>query len=99
MSDDNERLDRLLSIPLAPVADNGFSTRVMTMVASVDARYHWLENTVLAITAFILVATLSAAGFSDWIENVGVSLATSLPLAIAGLALAITWSYTRALAD
>lgn len=99
MSDDNERLDRLLSAPLAPVADNGFSTRVMTKIATADAHYHWLENAVLAITAFILVAALSAAGFFDWIENVGLSLATSLPLAIAGLALTITWSYTRALAD
>ncbi|HLY06568.1 MAG TPA: hypothetical protein VKR31_12555 [Rhizomicrobium sp.] len=99
MNDNDERLDQLLSAPLAPVADGGFSARVMANVSTVETREPWLETAVLAVTACVLVAVLSTAGFSEWIAGVSVTLATSLPLAIAGLALAITWSYTRALAD
>ena len=99
MNNNDEKLDWLLSAPLVPVADNGFSTRVMTTIAVTDARQPRLETAVLAMTACALVAALSIAGFSDWIVQVGVSLATSLPLAIAGLALTLTWSYARTLAD
>ena len=99
MSDNDEKLDRLLSAPLAAVPDNGFSAVVVAKVAAIGTHESWVESVVLAVTACTLVAALPTAGISDWMGRVGVSLATSLPLAIAGLALAITWSYTRVQAD
>ena len=99
MNGDDERLDRLLCAPLAPIPDNGFSARVMAKTASADARQSWLETVVLATAACALLAGLSLAGLPESIERVGVGLATSLPLAIAGFALALTYACTRVLAD
>ena len=100
MSGDGEKLDRLLLAPLAPVADNGFSERVITQVAGTGADQPWLEAAVLAAAACILFAAVPLGGLSEWLERASANLAaTALPLAIAGFALAITWSYTRALAD
>jgi len=99
MSEIDERLDRLLSAPLPPVADDGFSGRVIAKIAATNIRQPWLETAVLVATACVVVAALSEAGFSEWLERAGFSLATSLPLAIAGFALALTLSCARVLAD
>lgn len=99
MNGDEEKLDRLLSAPLAPLVDNGFSASVMAKMAAADTHQPWSETAILAVAACVLVGALSMTGFSDWIARVGVTLATSSPLAIAGFALAITWSYMRVLAD
>lgn len=100
MTDNDERLDRLLSAPLVPVADNSFSARVMRAIAAADARPPWLDTAVLAVAGCLVLAALPLAGISEGIEHASASLAaTALPLAVAGLALALTWSYTHALAD
>jgi RNA polymerase sigma factor (sigma-70 family) len=97
MSGDHERLDGLLSAPLTPVPDNGFSARVMMKMG--DRRQSLLETTLLAAAACVFLILLTVAGFPEWIEGVSTGVATSLPLAVAGFALALTFSYTRALSD
>lgn len=100
MNGADERLDELLSSPLVPVADNGFSARVMTTIAAAEARQPWLETAVLAGAGFVVLAALLLAGIPEWIENASARIeVTALPLAIAGLALSLTWSYSRVLTD
>jgi hypothetical protein len=99
VSGNEDRLDRLLRAPLDPIADNGFSARVMAKMARADARHSWLESAVLAIAAGLLLAILSTAGFAEWVARISDSLANSVPLAVAAFALALTLLFARALAE
>ncbi|MGH6889836.1 MAG: hypothetical protein ACREHF_11690 [Rhizomicrobium sp.] len=94
----DDRLDRLLRTPLATIEDGGFSSRVMARIP-LRERQSWLETGALAFTGVALLAVLSATGFFEWMGNFGDRVATSLPLAIAGFALALTLSYARVTAD
>lgn len=93
------RLDRLLRAPLAPVADNGFSARVMAKLARADVPRSVPGAALLSIVAGLLLALFTAGGFSEWVERTGYSLATSLPLATAAFVLALTILGMRAFAD
>ncbi|HEY3776556.1 MAG TPA: hypothetical protein VGL35_00715 [Rhizomicrobium sp.] len=99
MTADESRLDRLLAAPLASVEDRGFSASVMARIAGAEEQQTWLETAALTTAAGLFLAFLSASGFSEWIGRLGYSLASSLPLAIAALALALTFSCARILAE
>ena len=57
-------LDEFLSRPLAPVADGGFSLRVMRRVRLVQFRRHWKTAvlTALCVVLMLLVLPLHAIG-------------------------------------
>lgn len=99
MNGSDDRLDQLLRAPLGPIADNGFSARVVAEIARAQERKSQRETLVLAIAAGILLLFLSAAGFSQWIARLGDSAANSLPLAMGAFAIAVTWAGLRVLAE
>ena len=99
MNGNEENLDRLLSAPLAAVADDGFSARVTARMAAAGASQTSFETALFVAAAGALLIVLSMAGLPEWLQRVSLSLANSLPLAVAAFALALTALYTRVLAD
>jgi hypothetical protein len=90
-------LDALLSQPLAPVADNGFSARVMGHVRRHEQRRIalWcLFVTAMAVLACALVPmnTLAAA-----MNQIVLTLGTSVQVGLAVVAALLTWAYDKKL--
>lgn len=99
MTDNDDRLDRLLAMPLAPVDDAGFSVRVMTQIGAPRAPAWLLEEITVLVSLGLVVAFVASTRFSDWIADVGYDLGTSLPFAAAVLSLALTLVFARPFAE
>jgi hypothetical protein len=79
-------LDTLLSAPLAPVADNGFTDRVMTRVAEREFRFTWFEVGALAACAIVLMPFVPVQPVLDVAVDLSAALANSQYFAAAALA-------------
>lgn len=92
-------LDALLSQPLPPVADNGFSAAVALRALHEAERNKLLDELVLLLTGGVVLATLPLAHFGAAIETVTVSLGNSLPVGLAFAALVLTTAFVRGVVD
>jgi len=99
MKGNGDKLDALLFAPLPPVADGGFSDRVVARLPAMPERAAWREWVPVVVTALLLVAFLPVAQLSHSIESLSYGLGSSLPLAMAALAIALTGAFARTLAD
>lgn len=90
-------LDQLLSAPLAPVADAGFSARVMGRIRREEQKRLAVWSIFVAITATIACILLPMTILTDTVNHLVVSLATSLQVGIAVLVAALTWAYDKKL--
>lgn len=99
MSDNDDRLDRLLCAPLPTVADGGFSARVMARIGASSKRRWWLDEFLVLSAAGLVLAVVASTEFPGWIAGLGYSLATSLPLATAALVLVVTLTLARPVAE
>jgi hypothetical protein len=93
------RLDGLLRAPLGPIEDAGFSTHVAARISVARERQNWLEGAGLVAASALVLAFLPLGPFSNWIGNLSDGVANSVPLAAATLALVLTVSWARLLAD
>ncbi len=96
-------LDTLLSAPLAPVDDAGFSAHVMHRVMQQQAvtRQHRqiIEWTGLLVAAAIFLAIVPFASLTRAIETLTVNLSSSSPVAFALAALVLTTTFARNVVD
>ncbi len=95
----NDRLDSLLSAPLPPVADDGFTDRVMARVAQREFPLTWLEWRVLAACAIVLVLLVPLQPVVDVAVSLSVALANSQLVAAATLATIVSLWFLRQAAE
>jgi len=99
----DDRLDALLSAPLAAVEDRGFSARVVADVFAARERRMGLELLALLAAAGVLLAFLPLTAIvdmvNDAIDYVTGNLGNSLPVAMAALAIVLSFSFARIVAD
>jgi uncharacterized membrane protein (DUF485 family) len=92
-------LDTLLSAPPEPVDDAGFSSRVMRQVAQQQSvtrqRHEIIEWSALLVAAFIFLLAVPLTALSGALEYVVVSVGTSVPIAMAVMAIVLTTTYLR----
>jgi hypothetical protein len=86
---DND-LDRLLSTPLPPVEDTGFSHGVMAHVAAAQQRRMLLETVAIVLGVTLLLAFLPVAPLAKAIQAASLNLATSEAVAVAIAALVLS---------
>ena len=96
---DDDRLTSLLAAPLAPVADNGFTDRVMARAAPHDYPLTWIELAVLAACAIFVVPFVPLQPVMDAAVNVSVTLANSQFVATAALATTASLWFLRYAAE
>jgi hypothetical protein len=97
MTDDG--LDALLSAPLPALEDRGFSARVLT---AAFARREWqagLELFCLLASGSVIAAFLPLTALDNTIDTVTRDLGNSLPVAMAALAIVLSLSLARMVAD
>jgi hypothetical protein len=92
-------LDALLSQPLPPVADNGFSGAVALRALHEVERNKLLDELVLLLTGGVVLAGLPLTHLGAAIETVTVSLGNSLPVGLAFAALVLTTAFVRGVVD
>lgn len=92
-------LDALLSKPLAPVADGGFSASVAYRALKLQERDKLLDQLVLIVTAAVIMLALPLGSLAAAIETVTVNLGNLLPVTIAFAALVLTASFARHVVD
>jgi hypothetical protein len=97
MTDDN--MDELLSAPLPPLDDRGFSVRVLSAISAARDRRALLELCGLLAVACIFLAFLPLTALADTIDTVMGDLGNSLPVAMAALAIVLSLSLARIVAD
>jgi len=88
-------IDELLFQPLAPVADNGFSARVVATIRRREQRQLVSLCLVAIAAATVACLLLPLSELSQVLNGIVVTLATSLEVGIAVLALLGTWLYDR----
>jgi hypothetical protein len=88
----NHDLDRLLSAPLPPVADAGFSATVMARILAARSRRVLLEVLGIVALSGILLGVLPLSTLTGPIEKFTLDLANSWQIAVAALAIAISLS-------
>jgi hypothetical protein len=96
-------LDTLLSAPLAPVDDAGFSARVIQRIeqqqAAARERREIMEWAGLLIATAIFFAVAPLVSLTRGIETLTFSLSNSFPIAIALAALVLTATFARNVVD
>jgi hypothetical protein len=99
----DDRLDALLSAPLPAVEDRGFSARIVAGAFAARERRAGLELLGLLAAAGVLLAFLPLTALadmvSDTIDYVTGNLGNSLPIAMAALAIVLSFSFARIMAD
>jgi|GEM_PF-6277107 len=95
----DDRLDALLATPLPAVEDGGFSGRVAARGTIVRERRRSFEIFGLLAALGVLLALLPLTTFAAAIENVTIDLGSSMPVAMAVLAIVLTSAYARQIAD
>jgi hypothetical protein len=98
MTTDRE-LDALLSAPLSPVNDNGFTNAVTARITAPDRTWAGLEIGAAAVVLVSIVVFTPAAAIVGPLEKFAIDLGGSLPFAIACAALVLTQAGARLLAD
>ena len=88
-------IDELLFQPLAPVADTGFSARVVATIRRREQRQLVSLCLVAIAAATVACLLLPLSELSQVLNGIVVTLATSLEVGIAVLALLGTWLYDR----
>ena len=91
--------DKLLSAPLAPVEDSGFSVRIARQVLAARERRETIEWLGLLVAACIFLAVVPLTGLMRVIVYIGISIGNSFPLAMAVMAIVLTLTYARLVAD
>ena len=86
-------LDELLMAPLAEVADDGFSVRMLGRIAAKQRREEWLTSAMIALAALPLLFAIPSAATSMAIARLLPSLASAEPVAFAMAALVLTLSF------
>jgi hypothetical protein len=89
----SDEFERFLATPLADVADNGFSARVMGGIAMARRRNEWLTYAVVALAALPLLFLLPVPRLSADISLLLPALASSAPLAAAAALILLTLSF------
>jgi hypothetical protein len=97
MSDD--RLDALLSAPLPAIEDRGFSARVLSAAFAARERRADLELFAALAAGGVILAFLPLTALGDTIDTVTRDLGNSLPVAMAALAIVLSLSFARMVAD
>lgn len=97
MSEDD--LDALLSRPLAPIDDNGFTARVCRAVALRGYGLAALDGLVALVVAVTVLRFVPLGALARVVTGAAIELSSSLPVAIACAALALTYSAARLMAD
>ncbi len=95
----DDRLDAVLSAPLPAVDDAGFSGRVVARGIIAQERRRNFEIFSLLAAFGVLLALLPLTTFATAIENVTIDLGSSVPVAMAALAIVLTSAYARQIAD
>jgi hypothetical protein len=90
-----DNLDSLLSQPLPPVTDAGFSNAVALRALHEMERSKLLDQLILLATGAVVLATLPLAHLGAAIETVTMSLGNSTPVALAVAALVLTAAFMR----
>ena len=88
-------LDELLSQPLAPVADNGFSAKIVARIRRQEQRQLVLLCLVAIAAATMACLLLPVSALTELLNGIVVTLATSLEVGVAAFVLLITWLYDR----
>jgi len=88
-------IDELLSQPLAPVADNGFSAKIVTRIRRYEQRQLVALSIVVIAVATVACLLLPISLLSQTLNGIVITLATSLEVGIAVLAVLATWLYDR----
>jgi hypothetical protein len=88
-------IDELLSQPLAPVADNGFSAKVVTRIRRQEQRQLLSMGLVAILAATVACLLLPVSALTQVLNGIVVTLATSLEVGVAALAILATWLYDR----
>jgi hypothetical protein len=88
-------IDELLSQPLAPVADNGFSAKVVARIRSQEQRQLVLISLVAVAVATVACLLLPVSALTELLNHIVITLATSLEVGVAVLAVLATWLYDR----
>jgi hypothetical protein len=98
MTTDRE-LDALLSAPLSPVNDNGFSKAVTAKITARERTWTGLEIGAAVVVLASIVAFTPAAAIIGPLDKLATDLGSSVPFAIACAALVLTFASLRWLAD
>jgi hypothetical protein len=89
---EKDALDDLLSTPLAAVADDGFSARVMVRAGKRQWRASILYYAALVGCALAAIFFMPLAALGDAIARIALMVAGSFPLSIAVAAIILTLS-------
>jgi hypothetical protein len=96
-------LDTLLSAPLEPADDAGFSSYVMQQVAlqqaSMRRRRAIIEWSAVLVAAVIFLTIAPFASLTHAIEALTLNLSNSFPVAVAFAALLLTTIFARDVVD
>jgi hypothetical protein len=92
-------LDRLLSAQLPNVTDAGFSRSVVAHVAAMQQRRMFVELAAIVTGLAVFLALIPLKALNSAIEIVALNLGSSLPVAVAFAALALSFAYARIAAD
>jgi uncharacterized membrane protein (DUF485 family) len=90
-------LDTLLSAPLEPVEDAGFSARAIRQIMreQTHQRREIVEWCALLVAAALFLLAVPPSLLSGTMEYVVVSLGTSVPVAMAAMAIVLTTVFLR----
>ena len=97
--DPEQRLDAWLGAPLASVADDGFSARVMARIERQAFPLSWLELAGIAAGALLLLLVVPFAELGDVVLRLSEQVAESVPLAMAALAITLSLVWLHATAE
>ncbi|HEX3652721.1 MAG TPA: hypothetical protein VHU18_07850 [Rhizomicrobium sp.] len=95
----NDPLDALLAQRLEDVADNGFSARITTQLASRQRRDATVTWIVVALAALPLLWLLPVPSISETAARLAPALAGAAPLALACGLLLLTLSFENLLRE
>jgi len=95
----DEALDDLLSQPLADVADDGFSSRILAAVTAAEARRSRITIWATALGALCIAPFLPLREIGAIMTRTGPVLANSLAMSIAAAALILTFSLAQRLRE
>jgi hypothetical protein len=94
-----DNLDSLLSQPLPPVADAGFSGAVALRALHEMERSKRLDQLVLLLTGAVILAALPLTQPMAAIEAVTVGLGSSFPIGLAFAAMVLTTAFVQRVLD
>ena len=88
-------IDELLFQPLAPVADNGFSAKIVARIRRYEQRQLVALGLLAVLAATLVCLTVPVSALTEVLNSIVITLATSLEVGIAVLAVLATWLYDR----